>query len=69
MGFEAVFGENQRKMAKNSGEIVQKQKNFFATFTFIDDRKDYLEINYGVYLTEDELNNAVTTLESLCESV
>ena len=29
--------------------------------------RDYMETNYGAYLTEEELNNAVTTLESLCE--
>ena len=30
--------------------------------------RDYMETNYGAYITEDELNDAVTFLESLCVS-
>lgn len=30
--------------------------------------KDYLETQYGTYLTEDELDSAVITLQSLCET-
>ena len=32
-----------------------------------DSCRDYLETNIGAYLTEEELHNAATAIESLCE--